>query len=223
MTYFVGITEQVCTTTQEELFGTAWVGPNVCIKGPVVLGNHVKIYPGVVIGYGAEVYDESKQSSSSPIFIGDYTVIRENVVIQRGLDSDPPTEIGRNCYVMHGCHIAHNCVLGDYVSLAPKVVLGGHTDILRGATLGIGSMTHQWTTIGAYAMVGMGSVVTRDVSTGLTVIGCPAKLLKENEVGLVRHKPSAELLVQTAKLFNEIRRRKGNKRGVITNVSELWE
>jgi UDP-N-acetylglucosamine acyltransferase len=154
----------------------ASVGPFAYLRGPLVVGVRTRIYAHVVIGTEGE---HRTRGPVGAIRIGDDAIVRELVVIQRGT-GDRETEIGDRAFVMDHCHVAHDVLVEADVTMSPNVVLGGHTHVLRGATLGIGAMTHQFSTIGAYAMVGMGAVVTRDVPPFCTVVGNPARFAKLN-------------------------------------------
>lgn len=77
-------------------------------------------------------------------------------------------------------YVAHDCVIGDYVTFAPKVACNGNVMIGDGAYIGTGAVLRQGQPgkpllIGAGAVVGMGAVVTKDVPPGTTVVGNPAK------------------------------------------------
>jgi len=67
--------------------------------------------------------------------------------------------------------IGPNCMIFQQVTLASTVVLGGHVDLGAGAKI-MGPLT-----IGDHVTVGANSVVTRDVPSGQTVAGVPAKPL----------------------------------------------
>jgi sugar O-acyltransferase (sialic acid O-acetyltransferase NeuD family) len=90
-----------------------------------------------------------------------------------------------------GCHfhcnlysyVEHDCVIGDFVTFAPRVSCNGNTVIEDGAYIGTGAVLKQGTPdrplrIGKGAVVGMGAVVTRDVAPGSTVVGNPARPLQ---------------------------------------------
>lgn len=80
-------------------------------------------------------------------------------------------------------YVAHDCVIGDYVTFAPNVHCNGNVVIGDHAYVGTGAIIRQGTrekpiVIGAGATVGMGAVVTRDVPPDATVIGNPARPLR---------------------------------------------
>lgn len=87
--------------------------------------------------------------------------------------------IGKGFHLNLNSYVAHDCVIGDYVTFAPNVACNGNTVIGNGAYIGTGAVMRQGTpgrplTIGAGAVVGMGAVVTKDVAPGVTVVGNPA-------------------------------------------------
>jgi len=80
-------------------------------------------------------------------------------------------------------YVAHDCVIGDFVTFAPGVKCNGNVVIEDHAYIGTGAIIKQGTpskpvVIGAGAIVGMGAVVTKSVAPGATVVGNPAKPLR---------------------------------------------
>ena len=80
-------------------------------------------------------------------------------------------------------YVAHDCVIGDFVTFAPQVCCNGNVHIGDGAYIGTGAVLRQGTpdkpiVIGEEAVVGMGAVVTKDVPPGVTVVGNPARPLE---------------------------------------------
>ena len=81
-------------------------------------------------------------------------------------------------------YVAHDCVIGDYVTFGPRVSCNGRIVIGDGAFIGTSAILRQGTSekplrTGAGAIVGMGAVVTRDVEPGAIVVGNPAIGLKK--------------------------------------------
>jgi sugar O-acyltransferase (sialic acid O-acetyltransferase NeuD family) len=82
------------------------------------------------------------------------------------------------------CNIAHDCIIGDYVTLAPGVRLNGNIVIEDHVYIGSGAIIRQGSqgkpvVIGEGAVIGMGAVVIGDVQPHTTVVGNPARLLEK--------------------------------------------
>lgn len=87
---------------------------------------------------------------------------------------EKPTLIGKS-WVMKGCHVGHDAVIGDDCELAPHVIIGGYAVIQRGVRIGMGAIIRNRVIVGAGARIGMGAVVTKDVPPGETWVGNPAR------------------------------------------------
>ena len=162
---------------QIELGKQVTIGPFCFIKGPLSIGDNTTISAGCVIGTDAE--HRLKESNGS-VSIGNNVIIKEGVVIHRGTE-EYITIIDDDCYIMNQSYIAHDCTLGKGVILSSNVCLAGKVHLLRNCNLGLGALVHQYVTIGAFSMIGMGSVVTKDVLPFSTVYGNPASLKNWNE------------------------------------------
>ncbi|WP_160232168.1 acetyltransferase [Acinetobacter indicus] len=118
------------------------------------------------------------------------TVILDEVQIGEGSLLCPFTcltsniKIGKFFHANIYSYVAHDCVIGDYVTFAPGVKCNGNIHIQDHAYIGTGAVIKQGTpdkplVIGKGAVVGMGAVVTKSVPPGVTVIGNPARILEK--------------------------------------------
>lgn len=119
---------------------------------------------------------------------GATTVIMDGVDIGIGAALSPFVTIGSNVTIGKCFHanlysyVEHDCVIGDYVTFAPRVSCNGNIHIHDHAYIGAGAVIKQGTPdapliIGQGAIVGMGAVVTKNVAAGTVVVGNPAKVL----------------------------------------------
>lgn len=85
------------------------------------------------------------------------------------------TILGDHVIVNTGAKIDHDCVIEDYVHIAPGVTLCGTVRIGEGSLVGAGSTILPGRKIGNWAVIGAGAVVTQDVPENCVVIGNPAR------------------------------------------------
>ncbi len=111
-----------------------------------------------------------------PSQIGEGAILCDHVVITANV------VIGRHFQANLFSYVAHDCVVGDFVTLAPRVCINGNTVIEDDVYVGTGAVLKQGTPdkplrIGRGAVIGMGAVVTKDVPPGAVVVGNPARVM----------------------------------------------
>jgi UDP-N-acetylglucosamine acyltransferase len=162
-----------------------WIGSNVTIMDGARIGKNCRIFPGAVIS--APPQDLKYKGESTTLTIGDNTVIRECVTLNRGTALDKnTTQIGQNCLLMAYVHVAHDCIIGDHVIIANSVQLAGHIEIHDYAFIGGTSAVHQFVSIGAHAIISGGSLVRKDVPPYTKAGREPLSYVGINSVGLRR-------------------------------------
>src|SRR5262245_12582867 len=96
---------------------------NVTVVANTVLGAENEVFPGAVLG--AIPQDKKYQGEESWVILGDRNIIRECVTINCGtLLGGGVTKLGHRNLIMASCHIAHDCILEDDITMANNVLLG---------------------------------------------------------------------------------------------------
>lgn len=156
--------------------------PTLRISPDVVLGKGVKLF-GFANLYGCEIGDESR--------IGTF------VEIQKGVKIGARCKISSHSFLCEGVTVEDEVFIGHGVTFVndrlpraanPDGSPKGASDwdcqqtlVKRGSSIGSGSTLLGGITIGEHAMIGAGSVVTRDVPAHATVAGNPARPLKDSK------------------------------------------
>ncbi len=163
------------------------------------LGRNVKIHKGAVV---ASVPQDLKfAGEDTQAFIGDGTVIREYVTVNRGTVDRGETRIGENCLLMAYSHVAHDCLLGCNIIMGNCATLAGHIEIGDYAILSGLLPVHQFVKIGAHAMIGGGFRVPMDICPFAMAAGYPLRIAGINVVGLRRRGFSREAIKSLREAF----------------------
>jgi len=88
--------------------------------------------------------------------------------------------IGAHVIINLACTVGHKSTIGDYATINPGVNVSGDVKVEEGVLLGTGACIVEKLTIGAYSIIGAGSVVTRDIPARVTAFGSPARVMKEH-------------------------------------------
>ncbi len=100
-----------------------------------------------------------------------------NMFLQRTI-VQAMSRLGDHVIVNTGAQIDHDCIIEDYVHVAPGVVLCGGVQVGEGTLIGAGAVAIPGTKIGKWAVVGAGAVVTRDLPDYALAVGNPARIVR---------------------------------------------
>ncbi len=179
-----------------------WIGSNVTVMEGARIGKNCKIFPGSVISGIPQ--DRKFQGEKTTAEIGDNTIIREFVTVNRGTMEKHKTIIGRSCLILAYVHIAHDCQIDDNVTLVNSVQLAGHIHIGEYATIGGASAIHQFVNVGAHAMIAGGSLVRKDVPPYVTAAREPLGYAGINSIGLRRRGFSNKKINEIQEIYRRI-------------------
>ena len=156
----------------------------------MLIDNGARISDGVIIHHGAVVssipQDLKFKGEDSVLEVGEKTVIREYATLNRGTAYSGKTVVGKNCLIMAYAHVAHDCVLGNFVIMANSVNLGGHVFMDDYAIAGGVSGIHQFVRIGKHVIFANNSRVSKDIPPYVTAGNTPLKFEGLNLIGLRR-------------------------------------
>ena len=150
------------------------IGPDVEINDDVIIQSHVNITGHTKIGknniiypmssIGSDPQDLKYKGEKTNLIIGDNNIIREHVTINTGtIQGGGLTRVGSNNLIMIGAHIAHDCIIGNYIVMANNSAIAGHGIIEDSVIIGAKCGIQQFVRIGKMAMIGGMTGVSRDV------------------------------------------------------------
>ncbi|GGD94283.1 acyl-ACP--UDP-N-acetylglucosamine O-acyltransferase [Planktosalinus lacus] len=176
-----------------------WIGSNVTIMEGARIGKNCNIFPGAVIS--AIPQDLKFQDEDTTVEIGDGTTIREFVTINRGTKDRMKTVVGKNCWIMAYCHIAHDCIVGDNCVFSNNSTLAGHITVGDHVVLAGMAAIQQFCMIGSHAFVTGGSLVRKDVPPYVKAGREPLSYVGINSIGLRRRGFTTEKIREIQNIY----------------------
>jgi UDP-N-acetylglucosamine acyltransferase len=194
---------------------------HVVLDGRTRIGARNVIHPFAAIGVTPQ--DLKYDGEPTETEIGDENTIREGVTISRGTaKGGGVTRVGSGCLLMAYVHIGHDSQVGSHCILANSATLAGHVIIEDYASVGAFSPVHQFCTVGQYAFIGGGTIVTQDVLPfSLTSSRRENKAFGINKVGLTRRGFTPERLNTLQKAFRLLLTSKMNTSAAVEKIREL--
>lgn len=105
-------------------------------------------------------------------------ILKEGVVVMPGVVVNVGSVIGVGTILNTGSIVEHDCVIGDFVHIAPNSALAGSVQVKDLTFIGIGSSVIQGKVIGKNSVIGAGSVVIEDMPDNILSYGVPAKVMQ---------------------------------------------
>jgi sugar O-acyltransferase (sialic acid O-acetyltransferase NeuD family) len=112
---------------------------------------------------------------------GKRNFLGEGVVICAGARVTTDITIGNHVFLNINCTVGHDTVIEDFVTVSPGVNISGNVKVGEGCDLGTNSTVIQGLAIGRWSIVGAGAALVKDTLPNVTVVGMPAKVIKQRE------------------------------------------
>lgn len=109
------------------------------------------------------------------------TRLGEGIIIKAGCLTASQVSLGAHSVLNLGSTVGHDTTLEDFVTVAAGVNLAGYIRVGEGTQLSIGSKVIERIEIGAWAFIGAGSVVTKNIPPFATATGMPARVIRVDE------------------------------------------
>jgi len=169
---------------------------HVSMEGPTEIGSDNSFFPFAAIGMAPQ--DITYKGEPTRLEIGSYNEIRECVTINRGTTKGGGvTRVGSHILIMAYTHIGHDCVIGDHSMLVNGATLGGHVTVEEWAVVGALCPVHQFVRIGAHSYIGGGTTITQNVLPfSMTSAARDTHAYGLNKVGLERRGFSKERIAR---------------------------
>lgn len=191
------------------------VGPRAVLEEGVRLRSHVSVvgitrvgarcdlYPGVAIGGDGQI--RGNDFTEGRLEIGPDCVLREMVSMHLGSrKGGGVTTVGPRGYFMANSHVGHDCHVGENVTFANSVALGGHVEIGDGVIFGGLAAVQQFCRVGRGAMIGGLTGVNRDVIPYAMAFGDHVELAGLNLIGLKRRGLPRQTINAMRATFREV-------------------
>lgn len=111
--------------------------------------------------------------------MSEYVEIGEGAIICAGSILTVDISIGKHCILNLNVTVGHECCFDDYVTVAPMVAVSGNVGLHECVEIGTGAVLRQGLTLEQGSMLGMGAVLTKNISENYIFAGNPARKLKE--------------------------------------------
>ena len=211
------VIEPFTTIGKDVIIGEGtWIGSNVTIMEGARIGKNCSIYSGAVIsGVPQDLKFKGEETTAE---IGDNTVIRECVTINRGTNWRKKTKIGKNSLIMAYSHIAHDCKVGDNCIFSNNSTLAGHVTVGDYVTLAGMVAVHQFCNIGRHAFIAGGSLVRKDIPPFVKAAREPLSYVGINSVGLRRRGFSSEKIREIQNIYRILYQKKFNNTQAINII-----
>ena len=212
------------------------IGPYAIVEAGTSIGDRTRILASAFIGartaigadcavhqfavLGGPAQIRGVAGPGGGVRIGSNNIVREHVTIHAARHPGHQTVIGSDCFLLASCHVAHDCAVGDHVTIANGSLLAGHVTLEDGAFVSGNVVIHQFVKVGAHSMIGGLSRVSKDVPPFVVIVG-DSEVRGVNTVGMRRAGMSAAARQNVRRAYQLVYRSRLNVSQALARRDEL--
>lgn len=204
-----------------EIGDGSYIMSNANIRNGARIGNNCQIFSGAIISGVPQ--DLKFAGEDSLAIIGDNTIVRECVTVNRGTKSKGFTKVGNDCLLMAYSHVAHDCEIKNHVIIGNATQLAGEVEVDDFAILSGGTLVHQFSHIGEHVMIQGGTRLSKDIPPFIIAGREPVAYCGINLVGLRRRGFSNEKINQIQEAYRLIYQSGYNSSDAIVKIESDLE
>jgi UDP-N-acetylglucosamine acyltransferase len=177
--------------------------PYASIMKGTRMGSGVKVYQGAIVA--ADPQDFRWKGEQTYCYIGNNTIIREQVIINRGIKPEGGTRIGDDCFILAESHIGHDSYIHSKCVVGNGATIAGDVDVQSGTILSSNVVLHENVHVGKFALIKGGCRISSNVPPFVIIAHNPATYYGVNAIILGRHAGfSEEQIDDIAKAYRHI-------------------
>ncbi|MCM1483653.1 MAG: acyl-ACP--UDP-N-acetylglucosamine O-acyltransferase [Muribaculaceae bacterium] len=176
--------------------------PYTSIISGTRMGKNNKVYQGSIIG--ADPQDFRWNGEKTYCYIGDNNVIREHVIINRGIKPEGGTRVGDSCFIMAESHIGHDSLIEGRSVIGNSVTIAGDASVGECTILSSGVILHEKSKVGQWVLVKGGCRISGNVPPYVIMAHNPAAYFGVNAVILRKHGYTEDEIDDVAKAYRHV-------------------
>lgn len=192
------------------------------LRGPVSVGAGTIIYPFVSLGVPAQDVKFALGDPTAGVEIGERCIIRESVTVHAATNTERPTRVGNDVFMMVGTHVGHDGSVGDHCVMVNGAMMAGHSELHERATMSGLTAIHQFGRIGKLAFLSGGIASPADIPP-FCICAARSRVEGVNVVGMRRAGMERGEITAVRRAFREVFHARVAKEQMLDRLAELGE
>lgn len=176
--------------------------PYASVMSGTRMGKNNKVYQGAIVG--ADPQDFRWKGCETYCYVGDNNVIREHVIINRGITGEGGTRIGDGNFIMANAHIGHDCHIKGKTVIGNGATFAGNVEVGECCILSSNTVFHEGSKVSDWVLVKGGCRISGNVPPYVIIAHNPAVYYGINAYIMRKRGFSEEDIDDIAKAYRHI-------------------